>query len=59
MAGFLREHPELWDKDHGRIKDALVDAEFCSRDTDIADLDSNWRVAKESDKLDGWRERKH
>jgi hypothetical protein len=59
MASFLRQHPELWDKDHGRIKAALVDADFCSLDTDVVDLDINWLVAKASDKLERWRERHH
>jgi hypothetical protein len=39
MAAFLRKHPELWDMDHGRIKTALVEAKFCSLDTDIVNLD--------------------
>jgi hypothetical protein len=59
MAGFLRKHPELWDKDHGKIKASLVEAEFCLLDTDIVDLDINWLVAKASDRLEGWRERHH
>jgi hypothetical protein len=46
MAVFLREHPELRDKDHGRIKAALVDAAFCSLDTDVVDLDINWLLTK-------------
>jgi hypothetical protein len=59
MAGFLRDHPELWEKDHGRIKVALVTAKFCRLDTDIVDLDINWLVAKALGRLEGWRERQH
>jgi hypothetical protein len=39
MVSFLREHPELWNKDHGKIKAALVEAKFCSQDTDVVSID--------------------